>query len=516
MKNCSVCSTKNSNHCCSLCFIPFCGLPCFNQHQLICAGTKRTKEGSDVSEKKTHSTTKKVKSTNQIIEWIQENNVRKIQQLIETNTMPVELISLRYARSLEMAQLLKADPFEYIGDGKIALDECAKWFNIRPFLPRSKDELVVVCVDKLKLLKDAYFNTDKNRGRFGIQFITNPALKTDLNEIDNMIKTIGSGDYDAVKITIGGDLKYEELFTHMIYNCFYPAQGHRLFDSSDEFDMFIENKYLKRFDNNTLNFWFGRDHIDNINNWYYYNFEEMDRRIEREPRSFMLFLNGRYNKIFKESRRAKTMMETFRTVDSKTVKERPSEDTMIPITRYATGMSSGLYYNETKETHYCGTFYYYEPESTVFLKYNRMLKAKDKKEAADILGINLEDYESLTGFILDKLISKGENPSLMFTPKELHIFLNEIEMIDSSDSFGDIKFTGKEQKLPPIKYYCGHVLNVYAEQDFLDQPLCRAASEQGYDVILLTHMVGSRQVVSEVLDTRPRMESFDNLYYLQE
>jgi len=41
-----------------------------------------------------------------------------------------------------------------------------------------------------------------------------------------------------------------------------------------------------------------------------------------------------------------------------------------------------------------------------------------------------------------------------------------------------------------------------------DQPLCKAARSKGIDVVVLTHMVGAFRLVSEVLDTRERVQSF--------
>jgi hypothetical protein len=42
--------------------------------------------------------------------------------------------------------------------------------------------------------------------------------------------------------------------------------------------------------------------------------------------------------------------------------------------------------------------------------------------------------------------------------------------------------------------------------------LCKAAASLGYDIIILTHMIGSHQVVTEVLDTRE--DSSKYLWYL--
>ena len=68
--------------------------------------------------------------------------------------------------------------------------------------------------------------------------------------------------------------------------------------------------------------------------------------------------------------------------------------------------------------------------------------------------------------------------------------------------------------LPQVKHIAGSYLGLYAFEDKLDQPLCIAAREQGLDVVILTHMVGRFQVVTEVLDTRSREKSFASLVYM--
>lgn len=61
------------------------------------------------------------------------------------------------------------------------------------------------------------------------------------------------------------------------------------------------------------------------------------------------------------------------------------------------------------------------------------------------------------------------------------------------------------------KIYIAKELDLYAYEDDLDQPLCMAAARLGYDIIILEHMVGSHQVVTEVLDTRE--DSLKHLWF---
>ena len=62
--------------------------------------------------------------------------------------------------------------------------------------------------------------------------------------------------------------------------------------------------------------------------------------------------------------------------------------------------------------------------------------------------------------------------------------------------------------------YAGRRLHMYATEDFLDQYLCELAHTAGYDVVLLEGIPGYHQVVAEVLDVRPRVDSFDALVYV--
>ena len=56
--------------------------------------------------------------------------------------------------------------------------------------------------------------------------------------------------------------------------------------------------------------------------------------------------------------------------------------------------------------------------------------------------------------------------------------------------------------------------DLYGLEDVWDQPLCVGASKAGYDIVVLENMVGKYQVVTEVLDTRSREDSFSSLLYV--
>jgi hypothetical protein len=69
-------------------------------------------------------------------------------------------------------------------------------------------------------------------------------------------------------------------------------------------------------------------------------------------------------------------------------------------------------------------------------------------------------------------------------------------------------------KLPDVPRYIGRDLELYAQEDDLDQPICIFAKKRNIDILILTHMVGSSQVVTEILDTRDRTDSFKSLLYV--
>ena len=94
-------------------------------------------------------------------------------------------------------------------------------------------------------------------------------------------------------------------------------------------------------------------------------------------------------------------------------------------------------------------------------------------------------------------------------PEDLLMTPNEVHTV--SPRWG---WTAAEvATLPQDRRYAGVLMGFYANEDFLDQYVCKLARQAGYEVVVLTHMVGSHQVVTEVLDTRARTTSFHNLVY---
>lgn len=148
---------------------------------------------------------------------------------------------------------------------------------------------------------------------------------------------------------------------------------------------------------------------------------------------------------------------------------------MIPVMRYQ-NESGTLFFNNSEDQEYnnfCGTFYYFEPESEIYLLSDNVLIARNKIHAAAILGFSEDE-------IVEILFRNSEDPL-------------DLELIRSFMDGNNVP------------------LENYAMEDPLDQPICARAKDQNYKVIVLTEMVGTNRYVTEILDTRIRAESFKNL-----
>lgn len=195
----------------------------------------------------------------------------------------------------------------------------------------------------------------------------------------------------------------------------------------------------------------------------------------------------------------------------------------LPVTRYASGMSKGLYYND-KMIDYCGTFFYFEPQSTTYLTFNNYKVYRNKYEALKDLRIKSNIFIEVK-LPLDKYNRYDENDESIINFIETYyehpeyypddLKMTPIEVYDNNDYYLpnngiNIDFINK---LPDKRYYAGEILGLYALEDKFDQEICNLALKLSIDIIVLTHMIGSHQIVTEILDTRPRLNSFSSLAY---
>ena len=157
----------------------------------------------------------------------------------------------------------------------------------------------------------------------------------------------------------------------------------------------------------------------------------------------------------------------------------PEDKVAIPVMRYQS--ESGTLFFKDFEEHktFCGTFYYFEPESTIYLVSDNVLMSVNKVHAAAILGLD-------TNYIMKQLFPPHrEGPNITRKDVEHYMLGNVIP------------------------------LNFYAIEDELDQIVCEKARTQGYKVVVFIQMVGTDRYVTEILDTRDRIESFKNLVHVK-
>ena len=231
--------------------------------------------------------------------------------------------------------------------------------------------------------------------------------------------------------------------------------------------------------------------------------------------------------VYTGSRRPKTDMSLFRSPLSRTIRRSDIRNdqvtidadvwNVIPVARYASGMSRGLFYkDQPRDT--CGTFYYLEPESTTYLAYRTELRAFNKTEAAIALDIFDEDASDIEDIILKH--SRGTYPrDLILTPEQAYAIFPYEPIPDQASEqlrYPRTKLQSRYVGVGSRPHYSGVYLELYAEEDVWDQPLCIGARDAGYDIVVLESMIGRYQVVSEVLDTRSREDSFASLLYVVE
>jgi hypothetical protein len=246
-------------------------------------------------------------------------------------------------------------------------------------------------------------------------------------------------------------------------------------------------------------------------------------------------------------------------------------DYFVPVTRYSMGMRQGCYFDPCPETKYLGTFYYWEPESNVYLNMGSKFQYFTSKiEATSYFKNLLLDYQCLEHssgrrsdgsdrnnslgndgsgndgsgqFVckcnqaveiyttMDKFVHKIFDELIQAFYKnyeeEAMVFENKCMVLDDRDDLEDFLrdefmrlFCGHTPRYIPIDTEYKSMLNgeymsklFYAAEDELDQSLAKSMLFLGYDVIFLGKMAGNYRIVSEVLDSRERNESLSNLYW---
>jgi hypothetical protein len=171
----------------------------------------------------------------------------------------------------------------------------------------------------------------------------------------------------------------------------------------------------------------------------------------------------------------------------------------IPITRYSEGTGQGAYYKEgEEEKEYCGTFYYWEPDSHIYLLMGKSLYFPNK--IAALLHFDPNNVE--LAIVIDNFVNSRKFSGIIPDRAEIIRLLTTEERVTSKLYPFDNFFQMSDE-------YIGNLF--YALEDPLDQPLCLAARKAGYDTIILSRMPAQRRIVTELLDTRNRDDSLHNL-----
>jgi hypothetical protein len=189
----------------------------------------------------------------------------------------------------------------------------------------------------------------------------------------------------------------------------------------------------------------------------------------------------------------------------------------FPVSRYAEDTDTGLYY-QTKGN-FCGTFYYIEPESIVYLISNKVIFSRTKTSSAQLIAkpqtkFALWEAERRNSYERNynnqKLYDEGKlRPGLLYTPIQAH---EELGFRSYRDPYSVTQYPiymGSRD----MKQYDFYEKGLYGVEDEYDQPLCIEMKQQGIEIACLTEMIGAFGIVSELLDARERKKSFDNLVY---
>lgn len=198
----------------------------------------------------------------------------------------------------------------------------------------------------------------------------------------------------------------------------------------------------------------------------------------------------------------------------------------IPVIRYSKSKDVGLYHPRQPNKQICGTFYYYEPESTTYLiSEGNVLIDKTKTSVAlhllqtfsDTSTNRYDNFTKLEKAYVDVITNNSNvedykdgllHPDMLYTPEEAVDELRYKSIItDNIEQYP--MYLGSSS----LKYYKESDRGMYATEDDFDQPLCIELRSRNIDLAILTNMIGAFQIVTEILDTRDRSISFDNLVY---
>ena len=419
----------------------------------------------------------------------------------------------------------------YDGDIRIS-DELAKMDNTNHALSTIQDPQVISALLKYYpvVVRSDHARTRMQRGQFDMMLLISMSLpindvmymyQVDENPIGFMLSRIADGA-QLVSVYIPQQVNY----SYMLNIGFTP---HPL-TLNDILDTTLPS-YLDGIPDDTFEYYNGyriSDRLGLVHVWSvftegYAKMHKLETSLLRVTYPNLLYPSNRYvtdMSMFKLPRSLSGIVDNnVLTVGDKSYPivdllqgEYELSNTVFQVTRYSEAVDVGLYWSTKGQSNYCGTFYYYEPASKTYLFGNKILVAETKTRAAQYL-TNIRHNDTLLGLISniidDKVLNQWNNGTL-----KLDMKYTPVEYVKQFPRHmgGGIQ---KAQRVEQHAVYVGNDidLGLYAGEDEFDQPLCTEARRQGYDLVVLTRMIGNYQVVSEVLDTRTRDESLRNLIF---
>lgn len=256
------------------------------------------------------------------------------------------------------------------------------------------------------------------------------------------------------------------------------------------------------------------------------DYQSMERGDDTKPR-------------FKQTKRPYSSMNSF-LADS--VCDRQSQNFFLPVVRYKSSLKG------PEKSSYCGTFFFYEPDSNIYLNLGktkifgtkvhafaylmaeRLYKIVNKKEST-----TWEQFESIySNLIKNKDIGKQHLSLLKQT------YLAPLQAWKCYDYFNlpDIKNKDLTQHaydfytfIPNdyndyMNFYDTNIIMKYVEKkgekkqliachDDLDQIICILARELNYDTIIIDREWGAFNVLTEIIDIRMSYEKTQTNYLCQ-
>jgi hypothetical protein len=190
-----------------------------------------------------------------------------------------------------------------------------------------------------------------------------------------------------------------------------------------------------------------------------------------------------------------------------------AEPVYIPVIRFGKSNATG-YYGATSNSEADFTWYYIEPQSDFLLRSNKTFVARNKIQAFLLLNKDTTYwlYKSALKLIdeyLDKIneYDLDQSEALDLITRNEEIVIKD----DYTNFFRKLKRTGggtsaTYKQKDSIFFGVGGM-------DIFDEDITELARKQGYDVLILTHQSGnSGRLVSELVDTRKRRDSLNNIY----